>query len=248
VSVTVLSRDANSAGQAAEEVFPVSPDVSLHPDLCLENRRSVYLWSGKRFMDFFLSFAGLILLAPLLVVIGGLIKISSKGRILFRQQRVGRDGKLFWIVKFRSMGEGADRVGNGITPENDLRVTRLGIFLRKWKLDELPQLWNVLRGEMSLVGPRPELPFYANGYTAEQRCVLTVKPGITDPASLRYRDEGLVLRQSADPERLYRERILPEKLSLNLQYLKDITFAHDLALILSTVRSVLRRSEIPQKD
>jgi lipopolysaccharide/colanic/teichoic acid biosynthesis glycosyltransferase len=112
---------------------------------------------------------------------------------------VGRDGKLFWIVKFRSMVEGADRVGNGITPETDLRVTRLGIFLRKWKLDELPQLWNVLRGEMSLVGPRPELPFYANWYTAEQRCVLTVKPGITDPASLRYRDEGLVLQQSAAP-------------------------------------------------
>ena len=141
------------------------------------------------------------------------------------------------------MVDGADQVGNGITPDNDARVTPVGTFLRKWKLDELPQLWNVIVGEMSLVGPRPELASYVAMYTIEQKRVLQVRPGITDPASLQYRDEGRVLQRSADPELLYREKILPEKLLLNLQYLKDISFAYDLSLILVTLKSVLTPSQ-----
>jgi lipopolysaccharide/colanic/teichoic acid biosynthesis glycosyltransferase len=161
---------------------------------------------------------------------------------------VGKDGKLFWILKFRSMIDGGERMGNGITPGDDPRVTRIGAFLRKWKLDELPQLWNVLKGEMSLVGPRPELPSYVAEYTPEQKAVLRVKPGITDSASLRYRDEGRVLQQSADPELFYRQKILPDKLSLNLQYLKDVSFAHDLSLMLSTVKSVVRFSQTIERE
>lgn len=221
---------------------------SVHSDCSLGNRQSLYCRVGKRLVDVSLSLVGLISLAPILVIIGVLVRLSSRGPVLFRQHRVGKDGKLFRVLKFRSMVDGANRMGNGITPDNDPRVTPLGTFLRKWKLDELPQLWNVMIGEMSLVGPRPELASYVAGYTSEQKRVLEVRPGITDPASLKYRDEGCVLQRSADPELLYRERILPEKLSLNLLYLKDISFAYDLSLMLSTIKSVVRFSQTRERD
>src|SRR5215472_9486476 len=134
--------------------------MSLRANSLLAGHRSFYLQRGKRLTDIVFSLVGIMVLLPVLVIIGTLVKCSSRGPVLFRQQRVGKDGRLFWILKFRSMVDGAERIGNGITPDNDPRVTRLGTILRKWKLDELPQLWNVLAGEMSLVGPRPELPQY----------------------------------------------------------------------------------------
>src|SRR5262249_23288741 len=151
---------------------------------------------------------------PLIGLASVLIKVYSPGPILFRQRRVGKNGHEFSILKFRTMVNGADRIGKGITADDDPRVTSVGAFLRKWKLDELPQLWNVLKGEMSLVGPRPELPAYVRQYTSSQMRVLLMRPGITDPATLRYRHEGRILEGSSDPERLYREKILPDKLSL----------------------------------
>lgn len=232
-----------SSDVAVPATLSDSYGASIRPGSHLAVQRKLYLRGGKRFFDFVASAIGLVLLAPILVGIGILVKSSSRGPVLFRQQRVGKDGKPFWILKFRSMMDGAERAGVGITPNSDPRVTRPGVLLRKWKLDELPQLWNVLVGEMSLVGPRPELPSYVLGYTIEQKEVLKVRPGITDPASVRYRDEGSVLERSSDPELLYRKKILPEKLALNLQYLKDISFARDLSLVLGTLRSVMRSSE-----
>ena len=222
-----------------------SPRSTMHPQL---DQRGFYLAVGKRLIDIVISSFGLILFAPILLIVGGLIKLSSPGPALFRQQRVGKNERLFWILKFRTMVEGAERTGGGITPRNDPRVTPLGVFLRKWKLDELPQLWNVLKGEMSVVGPRPELPSYVAEYTSEQKAVLLVKPGITDPGSLRYRDEGRLLQQNRDPQRLYREKILPDKLALNLQYLKDISFARDLHLIVSTIKSVIGLPDTSEFD
>lgn len=237
------NRDVASSNIVVLGDVPDPDDASTPLRSSLPKHSGFYLRHGKRLFDFLLSALGIILLAPILVVVGILVKSSSRGPILFRQQRVGKDGKLFWILKFRTMVEGAEYAGTSITPSSDPRVTRLGLFLRTWKLDELPQLWNVLIGEMSLVGPRPEVPLYVVAYTSEQRQVLKVRPGITDPASLRYRDEGGVLQRSPDPELLYREKILPEKLSLNLQYLKDISFARDASLVLATVKSVVKASE-----
>lgn len=219
-------------------------DASVQAASHFKEHRGFYLQRGKRLFDLLASAAGLILLSPILVVIAVLVKSSSRGAVLFQQQRVGKDGRLFNILKFRSMVDGAEHKGKSITSNSDPRITPLGVFLRKWKLDELPQLWNVLIGEMSLVGPRPEVPLYVAGYTVEQKDVLKVRPGITDPASLRYRDEGGLLERSKDLELLYRDKILPEKLSLNLEYLEDISFVRDLSLVLETFASVVK----PPKD
>lgn len=197
-----------------------------------------YVRFGKRLVDMFLSFFLIVLLAPFLLVIGLLVRLSSQGPVLFTQLRVGKDGKQFWILKFRSMVRGAESTGACITSGGDLRITALGARLRRWKLDELPQLWNVLKGEMSFVGPRPEIPFYVAQYSDEQRTVLRVRPGITDAASICYRNEELLLEQSANPEREYLEKILPDKLAINLTYLNAISFARDVSLILSTLKSI----------
>lgn len=202
--------------------------------------RSFYARHGKRVFDMVASFLGMLLCAPVLVVVAVLVRLDSPGPVFFRQIRVGQHGKPFVIVKFRSMVDSVGQTGRGITPENDRRVTAIGAFLRKWKLDELPQLWNVFVGDMSLIGPRPELPGYVAGYSDQQKSVLRVKPGISDYASLRYRNEGRLLQQNSDPERYYRETILPDKLSLNLRYLNDLSLACDLSLLLSTIRSVLK--------
>ena len=204
------------------------------------SRGAFYQSFGKRSLDVLFSALGLALFSPLLLLIAVAIKTTSAGPVLFRQLRVGRGGKLFLICKFRTMVQGAGLMGPGFTRANDPRVTPIGHRLRKWKLDELPQLWNVFRGEMSCVGPRPELPLYVDLYTTEQKQVLTVRPGITDPASLRYRNEGQLLQDSSDAERLYREHILPDKLSLNLQYMREISVVRDVFLILSTLQSVFR--------
>ena len=231
-----------AANLPSAESLPQSGDYSPL------DQEGFYVAVGKRFVDIGVSLFGLIFFLPILLTIGVLIKLTSRGPALFHQQRVGKDEKLFRIVKFRTMVNGAEKMGGGITPRNDPRVTPLGVFLRQWKLDELPQLWNVLRGQMSIVGPRPELPLYVALYTDEQRAVLRVKPGITDLASLRYRNEDCLLKKNADPELFYRKRLMPDKLDLNLQYLKNISFGRDLHLVLSTVRSIMRLSKPQEFD
>jgi lipopolysaccharide/colanic/teichoic acid biosynthesis glycosyltransferase len=194
---------------------------------------------AKRVFDILMSAMGLLLLAPLLLAVAVWIKIDSPGPALFRQTRVGRFGRPFTIHKFRTM-----RVepGPAITVGADPRITRAGAWLRGSKLDELPQLWDVLRGAMSLVGPRPELPRYVEAYPPKLReRVLSVRPGITDPASLAFSDEAERLAAAADPEREYREVVLPAKLRLSAEYAARANLATDLQLILSTLARVLRR-------
>lgn len=240
------SRSKSTSESLAPEVLACPPDVPVRVDSAVVGPGSFYLRFGKRCVDVLLSLSSIIVLAPILLSIGVLVKLDSMGPVLFRQLRVGKDGRLFWILKFRSMVNGAERIGPGITAANDLRITRVGRFLRQWKLDELPQLWNVLKGEMSFVGPRPELPSYVAQYSDEQRAMLRMRPGITDAASIRYRDEELLLERSSNAEQFYCEKILPEKLTLNLKYLKDLSFAHDLSLLLFTLKSVARHS-VPER-
>jgi lipopolysaccharide/colanic/teichoic acid biosynthesis glycosyltransferase len=192
------------------------------------------------------SSVGLVLLSPLLVIAGILVKCTSRGPTLYWQDRVGRGGRLFRIAKFRSMVAGADKKGPSITSSGDARVTRFGAVLRKFKIDEFPQLWNVLKGEMSLVGPRPELPLYVANYTSEQRLVLCVRPGITDLASIRYRHEEEVLGQSENPEDFYRNVVLPRKLNLNLNYIEQISFFFDMKLVFHTLQSLFREDALQE--
>ena len=210
------------------------------PSLGLQDQnRGLYLLGGKRLMDVLFAFLGLNLLAPIFLVVAAVIKLTSPGPVFYLQDRVGRDARLFKIVKFRSMVAGTDGNGPGITVSGDPRVTKAGLFLRRFKIDELPQLWNVLVGDMSLVGPRPELPTYVATYTPQQRSVLAVRPGITDIGSLAYSQEEQVLRVSPNPEQLYREEILPRKLALNLEYIEKMSLTFDLVLILRTLRALL---------
>jgi lipopolysaccharide/colanic/teichoic acid biosynthesis glycosyltransferase len=196
--------------------------------------RNFYEKHGKRVFDFAASAIGLLLLSPWLLVLALLVKLTSTGPVLYRQERVGRGGRIFRIAKLRSMFEDADKRGPLITSAKDPRVTPLGRLLRRLKLDELPQLWNVIKGEMSLVGPRPELPRYVKFYSATQRRVLTVRPGITDPASLVYRNEENVLATQPDPDAYYRNVVLADKLNMNLEYLDNVSFSYDLFLVLLT--------------
>ena len=195
---------------------------------------------AKRVLDIVVSASGLLLLSPLLIAIAIWVCIDSPGPALFRQQRVGRGGALFRIHKFRTMRSADAPSGCGITVGADPRITGAGAFLRRSKLDELPQLIDVLRGDMSLVGPRPELACYVALYPAELRAtLLSVRPGITDPASLRFRDESALLARAADPEREYTEIVLPAKLRLASEYIERATFVSDLGVIGRTLRAVL---------
>jgi lipopolysaccharide/colanic/teichoic acid biosynthesis glycosyltransferase len=196
-----------------------------------------YAKYAKRSLDVLSATAGLILLSPIFAMVACCIKSNSRGPVFFRQSRVGKDGRPFQILKFRSMSADLSQTGLNITVAGDARVTCVGKFLRRPKLDEFPQLWNVLLGEMSLVGPRPELSIYVAEYAPEQRIVLSVKPGITDPASLAYRHEEEILAGHADPEHFYRTRILPDKLARNVQYLQNITLRNDLRIISNTILS-----------
>jgi len=201
--------------------------------------QTFYARCGKRVFDFVAAFFGLLLLFPLMVMLALLVKFTSVGPVFYRQERIGLGGLVFRIAKFRSMFEGADRRGPAITSARDPRITATGRVLRRFKLDELPQLWNVLKGEMSLVGPRPEVPRYVETYSAVQRRVLSVRPGITDPASITYRQEEDLLGAQADADCYYREVVLPDKLRLNLEYLEQISFSYDLLLVLRTTSSML---------
>jgi len=186
----------------------------------------------KRTYDVVFAALGLLILSPLLLLIAIVVKLSDGGPVFFLQRRIGQHGRPFWIWKFRTMVVGADKHGLSVTKAGDRRVTAVGRILRTTKLDELPQLWNVLHGEMSLVGPRPEVPGYVERYTPEQRQVLNLKPGMTDLASLEFRREEELLRNVADTERFYLEYCLPKKIELNLDYNRCANLWHDTRIIL----------------
>jgi lipopolysaccharide/colanic/teichoic acid biosynthesis glycosyltransferase len=196
----------------------------------------------KRLFDLLFASLGLLLLAPLLIGIALWIKLDSRGPVFFRQQRVGRFGAPFRIHKFRSMRADAPQAGPQITVGADARITRAGHFLRRSKLDELPQLFDVLAGHMSLVGPRPEVPRYVAMYPpALREKVLSVRPGITDPASIMYRDESTLLARAANPERVYVEQIMPAKLRCAAEYVDHMSLLNDVRLIGATLRSLWSR-------
>jgi lipopolysaccharide/colanic/teichoic acid biosynthesis glycosyltransferase len=194
----------------------------------------------KRAFDFTLASLALVVLSPLFAVVGLAIKLDSSGPVFYRGQRVGLNGTQFRMLKFRTMVMNAEAIGGSSTPEDDPRVTKLGRFLRGAKLDELPQLINVLRGDMSFVGPRPQVQWAVDRYTPEERLVLTVRPGITDYASLRFANEGEILKGSIDPDRDYMEKIHPEKMRLSLEYVRSRSFATDLAIIGRTLGAVIK--------
>lgn len=189
----------------------------------------------KRIFDFVCSTLGLIILSPFLIIIAIRIKADSNGPVFFRQIRVGEKNKEFEILKFRTMVVNAEKLGRQITVGNDSRITKIGAFLRKYKLDELPQLINVFKGDMSLVGPRPEVPRYVKLYNDKQKKVLQVKPGITDLASIRYRDENELLGEAENPDEFYINTIMPDKLALNLEYINRNNVFIDIYIIFKTI-------------
>ncbi|WP_431048576.1 sugar transferase [Roseateles sp. L2-2] len=194
---------------------------------------------AKRLFDILCAGVGLLLLSPLLLVVAAWIKLDSRGPVMFRQERVGRFGRPFRIHKFRTMRVDAPSLGPQITIGDDARITRSGRWLRASKVDELPQLWDVLRGAMSLVGPRPEVPRYVALYPAELRAlVLSVRPGITDPASLTFRNESELLARAEDPEREYVEVVMPMKLGLAADYVRNASLLGDIRLILATLGAI----------
>jgi lipopolysaccharide/colanic/teichoic acid biosynthesis glycosyltransferase len=195
----------------------------------------------KRFFDFVCAFLGLVFLSPLLGLIALMVKVSDGGPVFYRGLRTGLNGRAFRIRKFRTMLVDAEKTGVTATADDDPRVTRIGRFLRKYKLDELPQLVNVLVGEMSLVGPRPEVPQYTALFTVEEQAILSVRPGITDRATLWDIAEGAVLAGSDDPERAYLEKIRPEKIRLQLQYVRERTFGKDVEILLLTLWALVAR-------
>lgn len=193
----------------------------------------------KRLFDILSSAAVLILLSPVYLIVALAIQFDSKGGVFYKQERIGKEGKPFLLYKFRSMSTGADKKGLITVGSNDNRTTPVGRFIRKYKLDELPQLLNILKNEMSVVGPRPEVAKYVNLYNKEQQRVLEVKPGLTDLASLAYINENEILGNSEDPNKAYIEEIMPAKLKLNLEYIEKQSFWFDLKIILKTISSIV---------
>lgn len=193
-----------------------------------------------RLFDIFFSTLGLIILFPFFVVFYLLIRIESKGGAFYIQERIGKNGKPFGLYKFRSMRIGSDAEGLLTVGERDNRITRIGYILRKTKIDELPQLLNVLKGDMSIVGPRPEVRKYTDLYTEEQRKVLSVRPGITDYASIEYVNENELLSKAEDPERMYIEEVMPDKIKLNMKYLNHYTVGEYFKIIFLTFKSLAK--------
>lgn len=192
----------------------------------------------KRSFDIFFSFFGLIILSPLFLLIFVLVKTDTKGPVIYKQTRVGKNGKDFAVLKFRSMKQDSESKGLLTVGGKDPRITKTGYFIRKYKLDELPQLINVLKGDMSFVGPRPEVRKYVLLYDEVQKKVLDVNPGITDVASIKYRNENEMLEGSDDPESFYIKEIMPVKLKMNLEYINDRSFFKDIKVILNTLKTV----------
>jgi lipopolysaccharide/colanic/teichoic acid biosynthesis glycosyltransferase len=197
----------------------------------------------KRAFDFAFAFIGLALSSPFFLLIFLLIKIDSRGPGFYLQERIGRHGKIFRLFKFRTMRVNADRLQAITVGARDPRITTFGYFLRKFKVDELPQLINVLKGEMSLVGPRPELKKFVDLYSTEQRQVLSVRPGITDPASIKFRNENELLEGRENPIQYYTEVIMPQKLQMNLDYIRKRSVGYDVKLIFFTIFSIFSRRE-----
>ena len=193
-----------------------------------------------RFFDIIFSAVGLLLLSPFFLIIYILIRCESKGGGFYCQQRVGKDGRMFGLYKFRSMRTGSDKKGLITVGGHDSRITRTGYFIRKYKIDELPQLWNVLKGDMSLVGPRPEVKKYVDLYTEEQRRVLSVRPGITDYASIEYVDENEILGKADNPDRVYVEEIMPAKIKLNMRYIENRSLKEYFKIIGLTFINIFR--------
>lgn len=195
----------------------------------------------KRLFDIFFSIIGLIFLSPVFLIMAIWIKCDSHGPVFYQQTRVGRNGRNFLLYKFRSMRIGSDKKGLLTVGEKDPRITQSGSFIRKFKLDEFPQLINVLRGEMSIVGPRPEVPKYVALYNEDQRKVLDVRPGISDWSSIRFRNENELLAQVENPEEFYISEIMPEKLRMNLEYIRTNNFRTDLKIIFMTIKKLLSK-------
>ncbi|HAT4248992.1 sugar transferase [Clostridium perfringens] len=193
----------------------------------------------KRIFDFIISSIGLIVLFPIFLIISIFIKLDSKGPVLFKQVRIGKAGKEFEILKLRTMVVNAEKKGMQITVGKDNRITNIGSFLRKYKIDELPQLINVFKGDMSFVGPRPEVPKYVELYNENQRNILKVRPGITDIASIEFRNENDLLSKSNNPEKTYIEEIMQKKLMLNEEYIYNISIVYDIKIIIKTIILVI---------
>jgi lipopolysaccharide/colanic/teichoic acid biosynthesis glycosyltransferase len=194
----------------------------------------------KRLFDLIASVLGIVIFSPLMAIIAVLIKLNSPGPVVYAGRRIGKNGKPFQLLKFRTMVVNADKIGGPSTSEDDPRVTQIGHALRRYKLDELPQLFNVLKGEMSLVGPRPEVAAEVALYSPEERKLLNVAPGITDWASIRFHNEGEILKGSADPHRTYQEKIRPEKIRLGLEYVQQHSFRVDVQILLTTFSTLVK--------
>ncbi len=193
----------------------------------------------KRVLDIFIAFIVLIVFLPIGVIISLFILLESRGGVFYKQERIGLNGKTFGLLKFRSMRPNADKLGQLTVGERDPRVTNTGHFIRKYKLDEFPQFINVLVGDMSIIGPRPEVKKYVDLYTDEQRAILNVKPGITDYASIEYFDESRLLGESENPEETYIQEIMPSKLLLNQKYLANPNVFHDLKIMWLTFKKII---------
>ena len=193
----------------------------------------------KRIFDIILSLFGLIILLPFMLIIAIFIKLDSKGTVFFKQVRVTKNGREFKIFKYRTMRVGSDKYSQ-ITVGKDDRITKIGSFLRKYKLDEIPQLINVLIGDMSLVGPRPEVPKYVALYTDEQKEILKVRAGITDYASIEFSNENDLLASEEDPEKAYIKKVMPKKIELNKKYISEISMLTDIKIILLTIKKILK--------
>ena len=193
-----------------------------------------------RFFDIIFSIIGLVILSPIFIVLYLLIRIESKGGGFYSQERIGKNGKPFKLYKFRSMRIGSDKKGLITIGEKDNRITKTGFILRKYKLDELPQLWNVFIGDMSLVGPRPEVKKYTDLYTEEQKQILQVRPGITDWASIKYVDENKILGEAKDPDEAYVNLIMPNKIKLNMVYIQHQTLGEYFKIIFTTFKEIVR--------
>ncbi len=194
----------------------------------------------KRIFDVVFSLLGLLVSSILMVIIAILIKLDSSGPVIYSQWRVGKNGRLFKLYKFRTMVKDADKIGGTVTTADDPRITRIGKILRKFKLDELPQLWNVLKGDMSFVGPRPDVPGFADKLKGRDRIILSVRPGITGPATLKFRNEEELLKQQENPEEYNLKVIWPEKVRLNREYVENYSFWKDIKYILLTIKDIFK--------
>lgn len=212
-------------------------EVKKYYDIIKGKKGSLIL---KRLFDILASLILLIILSPLFIIFYIMIKLDSKGPIMFKQNRVTENGRIFKIFKFRTMVENADKNGSQVTVENDNRVTKIGKFLRKFRLDEIPQLINILIGDMSFVGTRPEVPKYVELYTDEMKATLLMRAGVTSLASIKFKDEEKLLQMDGNIDKIYIENILPQKMQYNLEYLKRFNFFYDIKLMFMTLFAVIK--------